>query len=96
LDADRESDADGDVVMGGTSSNAGSGINGAAAGAPEEAAAGTKKRTRRKKIEDYDRDDPFVDDSEMIWQEQAAACKDGFFVYSGPLVPEGEKVAVER
>ncbi|EAU31081.1 predicted protein [Aspergillus terreus NIH2624] len=30
------------------------------------------------------------------WQEQAAASKDGFFVYSGPLVPEGEKVQVER
>jgi hypothetical protein len=32
----------------------------------------------------------------MAWQEQAAASKDGFFVYSGPLVPEGEKVQVER
>jgi hypothetical protein len=32
----------------------------------------------------------------MVWQEQAAASKDGFFVYSGPLVPEGEKVQVER
>lgn len=87
LDAERDSDMDGDVTMGG----AGTGTN----GAPSEASEGKKKR-RRKKVEEYDRDDPFVDDSEMAWQEQAAASKDGFFVYSGPLVPEGEKVSVER
>lgn len=86
LDADRDSDMDGDVSM----SGAGGGTN----GAPYEASEGKKKR--RKKGEEYDRDDPFVDDSEMVWQEQAAASKDGFFVYSGPLVPEGEKVQVER
>lgn len=86
LDAERDSDMDGDVPMGGT----GAGTN----GAPSETSDGKKKR--RKKVEEYDRDDPFVDDTEMVWQEQAAASKDGFFVYSGPLVPEGEKVQVER
>lgn len=86
LEADRDSDIDGDITMG----NAAAGTNGAAS----EASDGKKKR--RKKVEEYDRDDPFVDDSEMAWQEQAAASKDGFFVYSGPLVPEGEKVQVER
>ncbi|EKV16582.1 Histone promoter control protein 2 [Penicillium digitatum] len=86
LDAERDSDMDGDVPMGGI----GAGTN----GAPSEASDGKKKR--RKKVEEYDRDDPFVDDTEMVWQEQAAASKDGFFVYSGPLVPEGEKVQVER
>lgn len=86
LEADRDSDMDGDVPM----SGAGTGTN----GAPSEASDGKKKR--RKKVEEYDRDDPFVDDSEMAWQEQAAASKDGFFVYSGPLVPVGEKVQVER
>lgn len=86
MDAGGDSDVDGDVAMGGT----GTGTN----GAPSEASDGKKKR--RKKVEEYDRDDPFVDDSEMVWQEQAAASKDGFFVYSGPLVPEGEKVQVER
>jgi hypothetical protein len=86
LDAEHDSDVDGDVPMGGT----GAGTN----GAPSEASDGKKKR--RKKVEEYDRDDPFVDDTEMVWQEQAAASKDGFFVYSGPLVPEGEKVQVER
>ena len=53
-------------------------------------------RKRRVKKDLYDRDDPFIDDSEMAWEENAAASKDGFFVYSGPLVPEGEKVTVER
>jgi hypothetical protein len=53
-------------------------------------------RKRRMKEDQYDKDDPFVDDSELAWEEQAAASKDGFFVYSGPLVPEGEKPVVER
>ncbi|KAI9825187.1 MAG: hypothetical protein M1819_000592 [Sarea resinae] len=55
-----------------------------------------KKPKRRTKVEEYDKDDPFVDDSEMLWEEQAAASKDGFFVYSGPLVPAGEKPTIER
>ncbi|GAT28304.1 histone promoter control protein [Aspergillus luchuensis] len=84
MEVDRDSEMDGE---GATSAPARS--NGA------EPADGKKKR-RKKKMEEYDRDDPFVDDSELAWQEQAAASKDGFFVYSGPLVPEGEKVQVER
>lgn len=88
VDVDHDSEMDGDTAMGGTAAN----TNGAAG---TEAGDG-KKRQRRKKVEEYDRDDPFVDDSELVWQEQAAASKDGFFVYSGPLVPEGEKVQVER
>lgn len=87
VDIDRESDNDGDVAM--------SGVNGG-----EHPNSGTDgpelKRKRRKKVEDYDQDDPFIDDSEQIWEQQAAASKDGFFVYCGPLVPEGEKPAVER
>jgi hypothetical protein len=93
VDVDRDSDGDGDVVMSGTGS-ANLGPNGASS---DTGAAGVgKKKMRKKKIEEYDRDDPFVDDSELAWQEHAVASKDGFFVYSGPLVPEGEKVAVER
>ena len=53
-------------------------------------------KKRRMKEDEYDKGDPFVDDSELAWEEQAAASKDGFFVYSGPLVPEGEKPSVER
>lgn len=52
---------------------------------------GPKKKKRHFKEDEYDKEDDFVDDSEMLWEEQAAASKDGFFVYSGPLVPEAEK-----
>lgn len=86
VDIDRDSDNDGDVAM--------SGVNGHGT-AGNSGAEGEKKR-RRRKMEEYDRDDPFVDDSEMAWEAQAAASKDGFFVYCGPLVPEGEKPAIER
>ena len=55
-----------------------------------------KRKKRVMKEDQYDKDDPFVDDAELAWEEQAAASKDGFFVYSGPLVPEGEKPNVER
>lgn len=54
-----------------------------------------KPRKRRKKVEDYDKEDDFIDDTEMAWQESAAVAKDGFFVYSGPLVPPGEAARVE-
>ncbi|KAF3939265.1 hypothetical protein ABW19_dt0206321 [Dactylella cylindrospora] len=57
---------------------------------------GEKKKKRRRVDEYYDANDPFIDDSEMLWEEQAAASKDGFFVYSGPLVPEGERPQIER
>jgi hypothetical protein len=49
------------------------------------------KKKRNFKEDQYDVDDDFVDDSEMLWEAQAAASRDGFFVYSGPLVPEVEK-----
>ncbi|CAK4034514.1 flocculation FLO11-like [Lecanosticta acicola] len=54
-----------------------------------------KPRKRRKKVEEYDKEDDFIDDTELAWQEQAAVAKDGFFVYSGPLVREGEKAQVD-
>lgn len=96
VDVEPESDLDADISM----EASGVGLTGGNAVGSETGlgmtADGKKKRTRKKKIEDYDRDDPFVDDSELAWQEHAAASKDGFFVYSGPLVPEGEKVQVER
>ena len=52
-------------------------------------------RKRRKKVEEYDKEDDFIDDTELLWQEQAAVAKDGFFVYSGPLIPPGETANVE-
>ncbi|KAG6067029.1 hypothetical protein E4U16_007445 [Claviceps sp. LM84 group G4] len=52
-----------------------------------------QKKKRNFKEDQYDVEDDFVDDSEMLWEAQAAASRDGFFVYSGPLVPEVEKPA---
>lgn len=60
------------------------------------AAEGAKPAKKRPKADQYNKDDPFIDDSELLWEEQAAASKDGFFVYSGPLVPEGERPQIER
>lgn len=88
VDIDRDSGDDGDALMGGMNNTDGAGNSGT--DGP------TTKRRRRKKIEEYDQEDPFVDDSELVWESQAAASKDGFFVFCGPLVPEGEKAAVER
>jgi hypothetical protein len=85
VDIDRESDNDGDVAMGGVNGTANSGTEGE-----------PKKVKRRKKVEEYDLDDDFVDDSEQVWEAQAATSKEGFFVYCGPLVAEGEKPTIER
>jgi len=85
VDIERDSENDGDVAMGGVNgTNENSGTDGPA----------TKPKKKRR--DEYDAEDPFVDDSEMLWEAQAAASKDGFFVYCGPLVPEGEKPTVER
>lgn len=53
-------------------------------------------KRRKRKAEDYDRNDGFIDDTEQLLEEQALMAKDGFFVYSGPLIEEGERPAVER
>lgn len=54
------------------------------------------KKKRKRRTEDYDRNDDFIDDEEVLLEEQALMTKDGFFVYSGPLIQEGERPAVER
>lgn len=53
------------------------------------------KKRRKRKQEEYDKEDDFIDDTELAWEQQALMAKDGFFVYSGPLVTE-EKPTVER
>jgi hypothetical protein len=65
-------------------------------GADEDGSAtnGAKKKRKRKQ-EDYDKEDDFIDDTELAWEQSALMAKDGFFVYSGPLVTE-EKPTVER
>ena len=60
------------------------------------ASAPGEKRRRKKRAEDYDRNDEFIDDTELAWEHQALMAKDGFFVYSGPLITEGDKPTVER
>lgn len=64
--------------------------------AHESGTAPPAKKKRRANYEDYDIADPFIDDDELEFLETTAASKDGFFVYSGPLVPEGEKPKIER
>lgn len=61
-----------------------------------EAGVAKKPRKRMTKEDMYDKDDDFIDDAEELWLEQAATSKDGFFVYSGPLIPPGEEPTVER
>ena len=61
-----------------------------------ETGAVKKPRKRLMKEDFYDKEDDFIDDTEMIWEEQAATSKDGFFVYSGPLIPPGQEPTVER
>ncbi|KAI4860679.1 HPC2-domain-containing protein [Hypoxylon rubiginosum] len=79
MSVDESDNDDSNVEMGGTSG-------------PDKAADGKPaKKKRHFKEDEYDKEDDFVDDSEMLWEEQAAASRDGFFVYSGPLVPEVEK-----
>ncbi|KAH3903353.1 Hpc2p SCDLUD_000982 [Saccharomycodes ludwigii] len=50
----------------------------------------------KSRIGKYDIDDPFIDDSELLWEEQRAATKDGFFVFSGPLIEKGHYASFER
>ena len=42
------------------------------------------RKKRNFKEDEYDRDDDFVDDAKLMWEEHAAASKDGFFIYWGP------------
>lgn len=57
---------------------------------------GRKLQKGKPKIGQYDYLDPFIDDSEMLWEEQRASTKDGFFVFWGPLVEEGTSARIER
>lgn len=87
---DLQSDNDGsNVEMGGVGTTNG-------ASGPDAPPAKKARKKRNFKEDEYDKDDDFVDDSELLWEEQAAASKDGFFVYSGPLVPEVPKPAPDE
>ncbi|KAK1782226.1 hypothetical protein QBC45DRAFT_7966 [Copromyces sp. CBS 386.78] len=94
MDEDIQSDAENSNIemggMGGVGLNPTT--NGIASG--PEAPAKPARKKRNFKEDEYDIDDDFVDDSEMLWEAQAAASRDGFFVYSGPLIPEVPKPEV--
>jgi hypothetical protein len=86
VDLMSELDGDSNIEMGGMEE---------AEAAPKLNASGEPVRKRRKKQEEYDKEDDFIDDTELAWQEQAAVAKDGFFVYSGPLIQPGQLAQVE-
>ncbi|QLQ82116.1 hypothetical protein HG537_0G03710 [Torulaspora globosa] len=69
-------------------------------GEEEKTVASPKKKSHPNKgkslIGKYDIEDPFIDDSELLWEEQRAATKDGFFVYFGPLIEKGQYGTLER
>lgn len=69
-------------------------------GEEEKTVASPKKKSHPNKgkslIGKYDIEDPFIDDSELLWEEQRAATKDGFFVYFGPLIEKGHYGSLER
>lgn len=50
----------------------------------------------KSQIGKYDIEDPFIDDAELLWDEQRAGTKDGFFVFFGPLVEKDEVPKVGR
>ncbi|GME72978.1 unnamed protein product [Ambrosiozyma monospora] len=47
-----------------------------------------RKMENNKRIGKYDINDPFIDDEELLFEEQTKTNKDGFFVYYGPMVDE--------
>lgn len=44
----------------------------------------------------YDIEDPFIDDTELLWEEQRASTRDGFFVFFGLLVEKEEPQADQK
>ncbi|KAI1385671.1 HPC2-domain-containing protein [Hypoxylon trugodes] len=95
--AQNDSSREGDEMSVDESDNEDSNVEMGGMSGPDKPADGKPaKKKRHFKEDEYDKDDDFVDDSEMLWEEQAAASRDGFFVYSGPLVPEVEKPEAGR
>jgi hypothetical protein len=63
---------------------------------PKEPTQPTNPQKGKPKIGQYDVEDPFIDDTELVWEEQRASTKDGFFVFYGPLVEEGKNARIEK
>lgn len=94
-DSDENENADdSNVEMGGMGGGDKAAMTSGAEGPATQDPEKPKRKRRNWREDEYDKMDGFVDDTDMLWEEQAAAVKDGFFVYSGPLVPEVPKPAV--
>ncbi|KAF4121517.1 Pfam:HPC2 [Geosmithia morbida] len=93
VESGRESGEGDDMSVDLSDAEASNPENGGGASGADGAQTKPAKKKRNFKEDNYDVDDDFVDDSELMWEAQAAASRDGFFVYSGPLVPEVEKPA---
>lgn len=85
-------DSDGDNSGGGEGDVAENGTTGDRSGVPSTPA----KKKRQLKSNMYDKNDDFIDDTELLWEEQALASRDGYFVWSGPLVTPGDTPTVEN
>ncbi|RYP12257.1 hypothetical protein DL765_007442 [Monosporascus sp. GIB2] len=94
--AQNDSSREGDEMSVDESENEDSNIEMGGMSGPDKPDGKPAKKKRHFKEDEYDKDDDFVDDSELLWEEQAAASRDGFFVYSGPLVPDVEKPEAGR
>lgn len=66
------------------------------AGVDEDSAADGAKKKKRNMKNEYNKEDDFIDDTELAWEEQALASKDGYFVWMGPLVPESDTSKAEK
>ena len=70
--------------------------SGAAGASPSKSKKKSNPMKGKSRVGKYDIEDPFIDDSELLWEEQRAATKDGFFVYFGPLIQKGQYATFER
>ncbi|KAG7704031.1 hypothetical protein KL932_005320 [Ogataea haglerorum] len=55
-----------------------------------------RKMESNKRIGKYDLLDPFIDDEELLFEEQTKNNKDGFYVYYGPISDDNKSTAVKR
>ncbi|AGO10151.1 AaceriAAR158Wp [[Ashbya] aceris (nom. inval.)] len=69
---------------------------GAVGASPSKSKKKSNPMKGKSRVGKYDIEDPFIDDSELLWEEQRAATKDGFFVYFGPLIQKGQYATFER
>ncbi|KAG7877786.1 hypothetical protein KL937_004656 [Ogataea polymorpha] len=55
-----------------------------------------RKMESNKRIGKYDLLDPFIDDEELLFEEQTKSNKDGFYVYYGPISDDNKSTTVKR